>query len=69
VIKIRGDGEQVRTYAPVEKAVQALLDAVAGRTTVISGTDYSVNQLAAMHPHKKVTRVPARNGDLKVVTQ
>ena len=62
-IQIRGTGEQVRTYAPVEHAVSALLEAKPGKTYVLSGTDFTVNDIAGMSD-KPVRRVPASPLDL-----
>lgn len=68
-ITIYGNGEQVRTYAPVQRAVEELIDARPGVTRVLAGTDYSVNQLAAKYPHKTVRRLMARRHDPMRVTQ
>lgn len=47
---IRGTGEQIRTYAPVEDAVSALLTARPGEVVVLPGRDMTVNDVAAMYP-------------------
>lgn len=63
-ILIRGSGDQVRTYAPVEKGVRALLDAKPGVLTILGGTEFTVNQLADMYPDKPRTHVPPRPMDV-----
>lgn len=55
-IKIYGTGEQLRTYAPVGDAVEALIAAKPGQTTILGGTDYTVNEIAEMFPGKPVDR-------------
>lgn len=62
-IQIRGTGEQVRTYAPVEHAVSALLEVKPGQTYVLPGTDFTVTEIAGMYD-KPVRRVPASTLDL-----
>lgn len=47
---IRGDGSQLRTYAPVENAVEALLSVKAGELMILPGADMTVNDVAAMYP-------------------
>jgi nucleoside-diphosphate-sugar epimerase len=68
-IEIRGNGEQKRTYAHVSTAVQALIAAQPGTTTILKGTDYTVNELASQFPGKKQVRVPAAMFDPMEVTQ
>lgn len=53
VLCIYGAGTQVRTYAPVERAVDALMKAKPGIPLVLRGTNYSVLDLANRHPNKK----------------
>lgn len=62
-LEIRGTGEQIRTYAPVEDAVSELLSVGPGETRVLQGRDMSVNDVAAMFD-KPVRRVPASALDL-----
>lgn len=65
-IVIHGDGEQVRTYTHVGHAIRALVDAVPGRTTILDGHDWSVNQIAQMYGiAKKVRHVATPPWDLK----
>lgn len=64
-LSIYGDGEQRRTYAPVEGAVDALLQVRPGQTFMLRGDDLSVNQIAArMFPMKPRRYLPARANDL-----
>lgn len=63
-ISIFGSGDQVRTYAPVSDAVEALLNAKPRETVVLRGEDFTVNQIARRFSHKAVDRKPARALDL-----
>lgn len=64
-LTVRGTGEQVRTYASVNAAVEALLGAAAGTLTVLPGRDYTINQIVKeMFPNKPVDRVPAEKLDI-----
>jgi nucleoside-diphosphate-sugar epimerase len=63
-IEIFGNGEQRRTYAPIECAVQAFLNAVPGELYVVNGQDWSVNEIAAKFPTKRRVYVAPKNGDL-----
>ncbi len=63
-IEIRGTGEQVRTYAPVEDAVEALVTARPRTLSILGGDDMTVNQIAAIHPDKPVDYVPAAATDI-----
>jgi UDP-glucose 4-epimerase len=62
---IRGDGNQLRTYAPVEDAVEALLSVKPGEVRVLAGADISVRIVAAMYPgdHPKETASPLDMAD------
>lgn len=67
VLEIRGTGGQLRTYAPVEHAVAALLDAGSpdwGQMTIVKGEDLSVLQVADRFPWKERTFVPSLLTDL-----
>lgn len=64
VLTIRGDGEQLRTYAPVEHAVKALMAARPGTTTILPGQDMTVNEVAARYPLKPARRVEANPLDI-----
>lgn len=61
-ITIRGSGDQLRTYAPVEDAVAQMIVARAGELVILKGRDLTVNEIAANHPGKPVKRVPALVG-------
>lgn len=67
-ITIYGDGTQLRTYAPVEKAVQLLTYAAehppTGGIYKLSGEDLTVSQIAAKFPGKPVTFAPPRKLDI-----
>lgn len=63
-ITINGSGEQRRTYAPVQDAVDALIAARPGETKVLYGVEYSINDIAGYHPGKPVHRVPAHQLDI-----
>ena len=67
-INIRGDGTQLRTYAPVEDAIKALIDMMEidrfGMETILPGTDMSVLEVAAMFPDKKVNFVDPLKYDI-----
>lgn len=62
-LKIYGSGDQLRTYAPVSDAVDALLAAVPGTTIVLKGENYTVNEVAERFAYKEVDRLPARKLD------
>lgn len=64
VITIRGDGNQVRTYAPVSEAVSALLNAKPGELHILKGRDMTVKEVAALYPGKPVSYVPASPADI-----
>lgn len=66
---IRGNGEQRRTYAPVQSAVVALLAARPGEMIVLPGKTMSVNEVAAMFPGKPVTHAAASKLDLPEMVQ
>ncbi len=56
-ITIYGKGNQLRTYAPVEKAVEALLDAGGGWggiVNVLGGKEYTVLEIASWFSGKPV---------------
>lgn len=63
-MEIRGTGTQRRTYAPVEDAVAALMDANPGVLTILPGKDMTVNDVAAMYQGKRIVHVPALQTDL-----
>lgn len=62
-IVIRGDGEQIRTYASVGLAVSALLEVKPGEFRILRGKDLTVNQIAARYLKPKVY-APAAAGDM-----
>lgn len=62
-LKIYGDGNQVRTYTHVANAVDYLMKAGAGTTTIVPGTDMTVNQIAAQFS-KPREYLPARAGEV-----
>lgn len=56
-IVIYGDGEQVRTYAPVSAAIDALIEIKPGEFTVLGGEDLSVNEIASRFaPQKQILK-------------
>lgn len=63
-LTIYGTGEQRRTFAPVDCAVTALLNARAGKIHVLPGDDLSVNEIASRFPHKPRRYLPGRVNDL-----
>lgn len=64
-IKIYGNGEQRRTYAPVEVAVAALLEhAGKGGVRVVGGVDLKVHQIADLYPDKPREYLAARPLDM-----
>lgn len=65
VMVIRGDGNQLRTYAPVSLAVSALIAAMPGDLNILPGVDMTVRDIAAMHPTKPVAYVPAVQTDIR----
>lgn len=67
-ITVYGDGKQRRTYARVSAAVDALMKALPGTTTILKGDNCSVNELAAL-TGKKVVYKPARQFDLDDAVQ
>jgi nucleoside-diphosphate-sugar epimerase len=60
-LHIAGDGEQIRTFAPVEKAVEALIAAASadpGHLTIVGGEDMTVNEIASRYfPDKPRTYI------------
>jgi nucleoside-diphosphate-sugar epimerase len=46
IAEVRGTGEQMRTYAHVSVAVDALLAAEPGKTLIVGGLDMTVNEIA-----------------------
>jgi nucleoside-diphosphate-sugar epimerase len=68
-LEIAGDGSQTRTYAPVEKAVAALIEAAEGRggsLTILPGRDMSVNDVANRYFREKPRRyVPRLDTDIE----
>ncbi len=60
---INGNGHQVRSYACVSDAVQALLRAKKGSFEILPGTRYTVNEIAKMYPNKPITHVAPRAND------
>ncbi len=65
VMVIRGDGNQLRTYAHVGAAVHALLQARPGDLHVLQGEDRTVREIAAMYPGKPITYAPAVLTDIR----
>jgi len=63
-LTIYGTGEQVRTYAPVEDAIDALMNAKPGQLAILPGEDYTVNQIADMFPGKTIDHMPASELDM-----
>jgi nucleoside-diphosphate-sugar epimerase len=61
-LTIYGDGYQLRTYAPVEKAVEALL--LPYYRGCLPGEDLTVNEIAARYPDKPIDRLPAKPNDV-----
>lgn len=53
VIRIRGTGNQLRTWAPVEVAVEALIGAIPGTTHVLPGYTCTINEIAARYQNRK----------------
>lgn len=64
VLTIRGTGEQLRTYARVEDAITALLNAKPGDEFILPGRDLTVNQIAAWFPQKEIRREKALETDI-----
>ncbi len=52
-LTIYGSGNQMRTYAPVNTAVDALLNATWGMN-ILAGRDYTVNEIASWRPEKPI---------------
>lgn len=67
-ITIYGDGMQTREYAPVERAVAAIIDVLkvvrADGIFEVRGETLTVSQIAAKFPGKPVTFAPARRLDI-----
>lgn len=63
-IVIRGNGQQLRTYAPVERAVDLLLAATPGSFVILRGDDLTVNEIAAMHNGKSRRYIEASRFDI-----
>lgn len=70
VMVIFGDGEQVRTYAPVEAACAAFWEYVgAGGIHIVPGRNMTVNEIAAKFPGKTIVRHTPRKNDLQHAPQ
>lgn len=63
VLTVRGTGQQLRTYAPVSEAVDALVNAEAGSLYVLAGMDCRVIDLVKLYD-KPVRWVPASPMDV-----
>jgi nucleoside-diphosphate-sugar epimerase len=61
-ISIYGTGNQLRTYAPVSTAVDALL--APHYRGCLPGRDWTVNEIASWSPDKPVDRLPKKPNDL-----
>lgn len=61
--EVRGTGNQLRTYAHVSTAVEALLQVNPGETLVVGGLDMTVNEIAQIL-NKPVVHVPSHPLDL-----
>lgn len=61
---IRGDGEQRRTYAPVEAGVYELMTVGVGMMSILRGRDMTVNEVAGLHPNKQMMSEPAHPLDI-----
>ncbi len=70
-LTIYGDGQQVRTYSPVESAVDLFVDELFERQQLrlLHGEDCSVLEIAARHPEKELVFKPARKFDPPFVIQ
>lgn len=67
VLEIAGIGDQVRTYAPVEDAVMALIEAPnnpKGSVEILHGIDKTVLDIADQFPDKARRRVPRELTDI-----
>lgn len=63
-LSIAGDGHQVRTYAPVEDAINAFLACKPGELVILNGEDMSVNQIADGYPEKRRIKVERGKWDI-----
>ncbi len=64
-LKIYGTGEQLRSYAPVDRAVAALMGHAGKRgVRVVGGVNWTVNQVAEQYPDKPRRYLPARPFDM-----
>lgn len=69
-LTVFGDGHQIRTYAPVEAAVKALLEVAPGELTLLPGQNKTVNEIAFEHAmDKKIVYAAAREYDPKEAVQ
>jgi dTDP-glucose 4,6-dehydratase/UDP-glucose 4-epimerase len=69
VLTIAGDGEQIRTFAPVDAAVAALVAAPTGEPgsmTILEGEDMTVNEVASRYfPDKPITFIERQLTDIE----
>ena len=65
-LTIYGDGQQNRTFAHVDSAVDLLIEAMAGpaRTLVLRGSNHTVIEVADWNPHKPRVFLPAKPLDV-----
>lgn len=68
-LRIAGDGAQLRTYAPVEKAVQAFMECHPGELSILQGEEWTVTQIADRFPEKPRVRVERGKYDITVGVQ
>lgn len=69
VLTINGSGTQLRTYAPIDDAINALLTIKPGELQILRGRDLTVCEIAKMFPGKRVVAGPKSELDLEVATQ
>lgn len=71
ILRIAGDGSQKRTYAPIHRAVSALIDAATappGTLHILQGTELSVLEIAELfYPTKRREFVEQASHDMPVV--
>lgn len=69
-ITVYGEGDQLRTYAPVEEAIDALLRCQwGGHVDVLPGKDYTVLEIASWFSGKPVDWLEPRELDIRDAVQ
>lgn len=69
ILSVAGDGKQLRTYAPVEDAVNMFLSCKPGQTLILKGNEWTVKQIADRHPNKSQRWMERGKWDIDIGVQ